>query len=77
MVGGRPRNITGAFDIQFYSPRIGRWLGANNGVTKETPDMRVFSLSDAELATHIANGDHKGYIMHLWCVVCEKGYNEK
>jgi hypothetical protein len=52
-------------------------LGANNGVTKETPDMRVFSLSDAELKTHLANADRKDYTMHLWLVVPEKAYGEK
>ena len=75
--GFKPHENRGAFDVECYSPRIGRWLGANNGVSDATPDMRVFSLSDAELATHIAKGDQKGYTMHLWFVVPEKAYNEK
>lgn len=72
-----PKNREGTFDVQFYSPRIGRWLGANNGVTKDTPDMRVFSLSDGELRGHISKGDTKNNTMHLWCVVPEKAYEAK
>jgi hypothetical protein len=75
--GNVPVNIKGAFDVQFYSPRIGHWLGANYGVTTKTPDMRVFSLSDPQLSGHISKGDEKGYTMHLWCVVPEKGYESR
>ena len=77
--GNRPLNREGTFDVQFYSPRIGRWLGANNGVTEKTPDMRVFSLSDGKLKAHIDRGDKpdRGYKMHLWCVVPEKAYEAK
>lgn len=76
MIHGRPKNMTGTFDVQVYSPRIGLWLGGSRGEDRVAA-TKVFSLTDAELKTHIARGDQKNYTMHLWLVVPEKAYNKK
>lgn len=63
---------TGFFDFQIYVPGQKCWIGANHGVAREHPSMKVRAWPERDLRTHLKEGEKLGYDLKAYCVFCQK-----